>query len=24
VLGKQEEAWLKEVHPDFVPPLEEP
>jgi predicted unusual protein kinase regulating ubiquinone biosynthesis (AarF/ABC1/UbiB family) len=22
VLGKQEEAWLKEVHPDFVPPLE--
>jgi predicted unusual protein kinase regulating ubiquinone biosynthesis (AarF/ABC1/UbiB family) len=21
VLGKQEEAWLKEVHPDFVPPL---
>ncbi|HEY7875758.1 MAG TPA: AarF/ABC1/UbiB kinase family protein [Actinomycetota bacterium] len=22
VLGKQEEAWLKEVHPDFVPPME--
>jgi predicted unusual protein kinase regulating ubiquinone biosynthesis (AarF/ABC1/UbiB family) len=23
VLGKQEEAWLKEVHPDFVPPLDQ-
>ena len=23
VLGKQEEAWLKEVHPDFAPPLDQ-